>query len=121
MSKKKILIVDDEISILNLFKKAFERKGYAVGTAETAEEALENLKTEQFKVMFLDLLLPGMDGLDLCREIRKDAPNALIFAITGHANQFELMDCLDAGFDGYFLKPIDIAVLYKIVEEALNK
>ncbi len=121
MNKKKIFIVDDETPILNLFKKWFEKKGYAIGTAETAEEALEILETEQFKVMFLDLLLPDMDGLDLCREIRKDEPDALIFAITGHASKFELTDCLNAGFDGYFLKPIDLELLHKTVEEALSK
>ncbi len=121
MSKKKIFIVDDEMPILNLFKESFERKGYAIRTAETAEEALEILETEQFKVMFLDLLLPGMDGLDLCREIRKDEPDAIIFAITGHADQFELNDCINAGFDGYFLKPVNLKLLYKVVEEAFNK
>ncbi len=121
MSKKKVLIVDDEISILNLFKESFKVKGYAIRTAETAEEALEILKTERFKIMFLDLMLPGMDGMDLCREIRKNEPDALIFAITGHAEQFELNACLDVGFNGYFLKPINLKVLYEIAEEAFNK
>lgn len=121
MSKKEVFIVDDEISILNLFKESFERKGYAIRTAETAEEALEILKTEQFKIMFLDLLLPGMDGMDLCREIRKSDPDTLIFAITGHAEQFELNACLDVGFSGYFLKPINLKVLCEIAEEAFNK
>jgi len=120
MNKKKIFIVDDEVPILKLLKKSFEIEGYAVDTAETAEAALEILKTEKFKVMFLDLLLPGMDGLDLCREIRKDDPKALIFAITGHASKFELNGCLDAGFDGYFLKPLNLKLLSEIVEEAFN-
>ena len=121
MNKNKIFIVDDETQILNLFKKSFEKKGYAICTAETAEEALEILETEQFKVMFLDLLLPGMNGMDLCCEIRKYETDAFIFAMTGHADQFELMDCLNIGFDGYFLKPINLKLLYDVVEEAFNK
>ncbi len=120
MNQKKIFIVDDEIPILNLLKQSFENQGYAVYTAETAEAALEILKTEKFKVMILDLLLPGIDGLDLCREIRKDEPDALIFAITGHASKFELNGCLDAGFDGYFLKPLNLKLLSEVMEEAFN-
>jgi len=121
MNKKKILIVDDEIKILNLFKKAFEKKGYAVHTAETAEEALEILKNENFKVMFLDLNLPGINGLDLCREIRKDRSDAHIFAITGYASKYEFSDCHEAGFDGYFIKPVNLKLLYEIAEEAFDK
>jgi len=108
------------VSTLTIPLQSFEIQGYAVETAETAEAALEILKTEKFKIMFLDLLLPGMDGLDLCREIRKDEPKALIFAITGHASKFELNGCLDAGFDGYFLKPLNLKLLSEIVEEAFN-
>jgi CheY-like chemotaxis protein len=71
--------------------------------------------------MFLDLRLPGMDGRALCSEIRKNETDATIIAITGHADQFELMDCIEVGFDGYFLKPINLEVLYKVVEEAFDK
>lgn len=120
MNPKKIFIVDDEIAILKLLKQAFETQGYSVHTAESAEDALETLKTETFEVMFLDLLLPGMDGLDLCRAIRKDKPDALIYAITGHAAMYELNGCLNAGFDGYFLKPLNLKLLSEIVEEAFN-
>ena len=91
---------------------------YVLETGDTSQLTVSNIANlyesiytdniEQFKVMFLDLLLPGMDGLGLCREIRKDEPDALIFAITGHASKSELMDCFNAGFDGYFLKPIDL-------------
>ncbi len=118
MNQKKIIIVDDEVSILNLLKQAFEAQGYTVRTAESGEEALEIVKTETFKAMILDLLLPGMDGLDLCRAIRKRQPDALIFAITGHATKYELNGCLDAGFDGYFLKPLNLKVLSEAIEEA---
>lgn len=121
MSEKLIFVVDDEIQVLKLYKKAFERKDYSVRTAETAEEALKILKNEEFKVMFLDLQLPGMDGLDLCREIRKQTPNAFIFAVTGHADKFELSDCLKAGFNGYFLKPMNFKILYNTAEEAFEK
>lgn len=115
---KKILVVDDEIQILNLFKKAFGKKGYSVHTAETGEQALEISKDEEFKVMFLDLNLPGISGLDLCREIRKDRSDAHICAVTGHATKFEFSDCREAGFDGYFTKPVNLGLLCEIAKEA---
>ena len=120
MNKKKILIVDDQIEILNVFKKAFEKKGYTVHTAETSEGALEILKVENLKVMFLDLNLPGINGLDLCRKIRKDRSDAQIFAITGYASKYEFSDCHEAGFDGYFTKPVNLKLLYEITEKAFD-
>ena len=120
MKKKKILIVEDEIKLLYIFKKSFEQKGYIVRTAETAEDALEILKHEEFKVMFLDLGLPGMDGLNLCREIRKDQPEAHIFAVTGLVSDYEFSTCLNASFDGYFRKPTNLKLLYQTAEEVFH-
>ena len=121
MNEKLIFVVDDEIQVLKLYKKAFEKKGYTVRTAETAEEALKILKNEKFKVMFLDLQLPGMNGLDLCREIRKETPDVFMFAVTGHADKFEFSDCLKAGFNVYFLKPMNFKIFYNTAEEAFEK
>jgi len=118
--KKKILVVDDEETIRDLYRQAFEIKGYTVFTAESAEKALEILKQEEFKVMFLDLMLPGMDGLELCREIRKRKIRARIFAVTGHPSVFEVADCRQAGFDGYFTKPISLLLLCETAEEAMK-
>ena len=79
MNQDTILVVDDEKAILNMFTLAFSKKGYRVQTANSAEEALEILKTEKINVMFLDLNLPGMNGIELCRAIKKEQPMAEIF------------------------------------------
>ena len=121
MDEKKILVLDDEESIQKLLDKAFSKKGYVVRTSGNAEEALEILKDEKFKVMFFDLNLPGMSGLDLCKKIRKKYPAATIFAVTAYASIFELADCRKAGFDDYFTKPIDFERLYKATEYAFEK
>ena len=71
MKEKKILVVDDEEPIRKLFDTALKRKGFAVKSAASAEQALELIKSDTFKVMFLDLNLPGMNGIDLCKEILK--------------------------------------------------
>lgn len=121
MSERKILIVDDEKAIINLFKQAFTRAGFVVVSAESAEEALKVLETDDIFVMFLDLNLPGMNGIELCRRIKKDKPMAVIFAVTGFASLFELVDCREAGFEDYFKKPADIKVLVKVANDAFEK
>jgi len=121
MSKKTILVVDDETTILTMFKLAFTQKGYDVKTAASAEEALELLKTEKILVMFLDLNLPAMSGIELCRAIKDQTPMAILYAVTGYASLFELSDCRDAGFDDYYKKPVGIAELLKAAESAFEK
>jgi DNA-binding response OmpR family regulator len=116
-----ILIVDDEASILNMLEKAFIKHGYTVRSAESAEEALKILKHENIQVMFLDLKLPGISGVDLCRQIRKDKPIAIIYAITGYTSLFELAECREAGFDDYFTKPVELKILWKAARDAFEK
>jgi len=118
---KKVLVVDDEKEIRTLFKHVFVKAGYEVSTAESAESALKLLENEKIHVMFLDLNLPGMNGIDLCIKIRKNMPMAIIHAITGYASLFELSDCRDAGFDDYFTKPVSIKTVLKVTDDAFVK
>ena len=67
MSENMILVVDDDESIRDIFEIAFSKSGYSVRCAESAEKALEILKDNKFQVMFLDINLPGMNGVELCR------------------------------------------------------
>ena len=117
----KILVVDDERSVIKLMENVFRKQGYDIRSAESAEEALEIMENEKIHVMFLDLNLPGMNGVELCREIRKQLPMALIYAITGYASLFQLSDCREAGFDDYFKKPVEIATLTRTAESAFQK
>lgn len=121
MTENKILIVDDEKAILNLFEKAFTRAGYQVQTASSGEMALSILKDVNIYLMFLDLNMPEMNGLELCRQIKKNMPMAVIYAITGYASLFELVECRDAGFDDYFKKPVNLKILLKAAEDAISK
>jgi DNA-binding response OmpR family regulator len=119
--EESILIVDDEKAIIGLLEVAFSTAGYKVVSAQNAEEALSILKDKKIFVMFLDLNLPGMDGIDLCREIKNQIPMAMVFAITGYASLFELADCREAGFDDYFKKPVNIKMLIKTAKDAFEK
>lgn len=121
MEQKKILVVDDEVDILNLFREVFESAGYNVWTAENAEDSLDTLKTQSIMVMFLDLKLPGMSGVELCKRIRVENQIGIIHALTGYSNFFGLLECRAAGFDDFFTKPVQIKVLLKAAEEAFEK
>jgi len=119
--QKQILVVDDEEEILCLLKEVFESADYGVWTADNAEDALNILKTNILKVIFLDLNLPGMSGLELCKKIREKDQIAIIHALTGYSNFFGLLECRAAGFDDFFTKPVPIDIILKAAEEAFEK
>ena len=118
MIEKKILIVDDEDTILMVLEEAFSKAGYCVRLATDAEDAIAILNNEYIPVIFIDLGLGKISGLELCEQIRKNHPSAFIYALSGNA---ELFSQNIKGFNNCFSKPISIHTLYKIVENAFNK
>ncbi len=118
---KKILVVDDEAPVRDLLKDTFCNEGYKVRLAEGAETAFEILREENIKVIFLDLKLFGMNGIELCKQIKKNNPTAIIFAMTGWAALYDIEECREAGFDDFFTKPVQIDMLLKAVDDAFEK
>lgn len=120
MLNEKILFVDDEATILTMLEKAFTKAGYPVRTAPSAAQALDILQREEIHVMFFDLNMPGMSGIELCQRIRRERPMDMIFAMTGYVSLFELSECREAGFDDYFKKPIELKLLKETVRRAFD-
>ncbi len=118
---RKILIVDDEEAIRYLYDLVLSDKGYTVFYAEGAEETFEILIDEDIEVIFLDLNLPDMNGIDLCKKIREFKPDAVINAITGYASFFDITECYEAGFDDYLEKPLSMDLLLTSVFKAFEK
>ena len=121
MSEARILVVDDEVLILDMLKDAFGSAGYTVLTATSAEDALKILKDESVMVMFLDIKLPGMSGIELCKRIRIEDQVSILYAFTAYSNIYGLLECRAAGFDDFFIKPIKINLLLKAAQEAFEK
>lgn len=121
MLSRNVLIVDDDTMVIDVFKKGFNRAGYTVRRATSAEEALAILDHETYPVMFLDLKLPKMSGVELCKLIRNKWPLSIMFAVTGYVSQYELDACRRAGFDDYFTKPVDLKVLFRATLDAFDK
>jgi len=119
--EKKILVVDDEEVIRNMLQEFLSKNGYEVRLAESAEVALDILKKESLMVMFLDLKLPGISGIELCKKIRKDNDVGIIYAFTGYTDLFGLIDCRRAGFDDFFTKPVKLELILQAAQDAFEK
>ncbi len=121
MNEQRILIVDDEESICKLLKSALEAKGYTVYTAMSPSDALDILEKDTILVAFLDLNLPEMSGLELCKKIIEMNPLTLAYAITGYASHFQLAECKSVGFEDYFKKPVRLGDIFMAAERAYEK
>ena len=102
---KKLLVVDDEPSILTLLKFNLEQSGFEVLTAENGNDALEIATTEDLTLIVLDLMLPGMDGMDVCKTLRQEKINTPILMLTAKDDEFDKILGLELGADDYMTKP----------------
>jgi DNA-binding response OmpR family regulator len=118
---RKILVVDDEAVIREWLADAFTSQGYEPYVAENGQEAIQILNREDIYVIVLDLKLFGMNGIELCRKIRQSRPLAIIYAMTGWGALFEVEECREAGFDDYFMKPLDTDVILRAIADAFAK
>lgn len=102
---KKILVVDDEESIVTLLSYNLERAGYDVVTARDGEEALEKATSEQPDLIVLDLMLPKMDGIEVCKQLRIQKMMFPILMLTAKDDEFDKVLGLELGADDYMTKP----------------
>ena len=117
MRSRSILIVDDNEMNLKLVCVVLKMEGYDVRTAADAEQALAVLETWQPRLILMDLQLPGMDGLELTRQLKANPAtrHIRILAITAYAMKGDEQKALEAGCDGYISKPIDTRSLPELV------
>ena len=105
---QKVLVVDDEEPILELLKYNLEKQGYDVRTAGEGVEAVEIAKKFQPDLVLLDIMMPKMDGVEACRQIRAmpELVNTFIVFLTARAEEYSEIAAFDGGADDYILKPI---------------
>ncbi|MBO4369676.1 MAG: response regulator [Desulfovibrio sp.] len=122
----RVLIVDDEVEFLELMEKRLSRRGLEVVTANDGKTALARVEESLaqggdnvFKVVVMDVRMPGMDGLETLRNMKNIAPNLPVILLTGHAAVGVAMDGLELGAFDYMLKPVPIAELISKMEEAI--
>jgi len=107
----RVLVVEDERKISSYLKRGLEEQGYAVDTAFTGLEALDYADAAPYDVIILDILLPEMDGLTACREIRKHGNRTPILMLTARDSVDDRVNGLDAGADDYLVKPFALKEL----------
>lgn len=107
----KILVVEDNKKLARFLQKAFEEEGYDVDSVEDGSEALERTGTINYDLIILDWMLPGMDGISVCRTIRGRGAQTPILILTARAEVSERIAGLDAGADDYLPKPFDLGEL----------
>ena len=123
MAKEKILIVDDEEHIVELIKFNLINRGYDVLTANDGIEAIKIIKVEKPSLVLLDLMLPGIDGYDVCKEIKrdKDMQNISIIMLTAKGEEFDKILGLELGADDYITKPFSVRELIARVKAVLRR
>jgi two-component system cell cycle response regulator DivK len=121
MKSQPILIVDDNESNLRLMQAILDGEGYPVKSAMDAEEALGLLQSWHPDLILMDIQLPGIDGLELTRRLKRDPrfSGIVILALTAYAMKGDEDKARDAGCDGYITKPIDTRRLPILIEEHL--
>ena len=121
MEKIKMMLVDDEERFLSTTKKLLSRKGIEALTAHSGREALEKLRTQNIHVVILDVKMPGMDGIETLKQIKKQYPVVEVIMLTGHGTMESAVEGLKSGATDYLTKPTDIDELIEKAEEAFNK
>ncbi len=120
----RVLFVDDEVEFLQLMEKRLSRRGMEVSTAPDGQSALDMLDAvlagggEMFKVVVMDVRMPGMDGLETLRHMKAKAPELPVILLTGHACMGVAVQGMDLGAYDYMLKPVSISELIIKMEEA---
>lgn len=113
MTKPYILAVDDDPDVLGTLARALKRDGFEVGRATSGLQALKMLADRQPSLIILDIMMPGLDGLNVCRKIRADNQynHVAILFLTARGHTDDVVDGLDAGGDDYVTKPFEVAEL----------
>ena len=123
MSKPKILLVDDENDILELVGFNLEKEGYEVHTASDGRKGLDIARKIQPDLVLLDVMMPEMDGMETCREMREDPKlkNVMIAFLTARGEDYSQVAGFDAGADDYIQKPIKTRILISRVKALLRR
>lgn len=121
MASARILAVDDDPKILSLMRRGLAFAGYAVDLAADGEEALAIARDQPPDLVVLDVMLPGMDGLEVCRRLRAGEPNLPILMLTAKDRVPDRVAGLDAGADDYLVKPFAFDELLARIRALLRR
>ncbi|MDM1408780.1 response regulator transcription factor [Myroides sp. DF42-4-2] len=119
----KVLLVDDEQDIIEIISYNLEKEGYQVSTARNGKEAIEKAKKELPHLIILDVMMPEMDGMEACENIRKidSLQNVIVAFLTARGEDYSQVAGFDAGADDYITKPVKPKVLMSKIKALLRR
>jgi two-component system phosphate regulon response regulator PhoB len=123
MGKKRILIIEDEEDIRELIRYTLDREGFGVSEAGTGEEGLRSAADRNPDLVLLDLMLPGKDGLSVCRELKGDEAtrNIPVIMVTARGEESDIVAGLELGAEDYVIKPFSPKVLAARIRSVLRR
>ncbi len=120
MNAKKILVVDDEQGVLGYFSRILAEPEYEVHGATGGQEALDKLGGNGFDMMILDLVMPGMDGMEVLRKVRETRQDLIVLVITGYPSEETTRESLECGCIDYIHKPFDHEEVKNLIKDAFE-
>jgi two-component system phosphate regulon response regulator PhoB len=123
MPDKRILIVEDDCSLADVLKYNFEQAGFSVSIVSEGHSALQQAHAATWDVILLDIMLPGVDGIEVCRRLRasSDTRNVLIVMLTAKAEELDQLVGFSVGADDYVTKPFSVKVLLQRVKALVRR
>ncbi len=121
MNKYRILIVDDEQNVCDFLEDFLQFKGYSALKASSGDEALQSLKSKETDLILLDILMPGMSGLEVLENVRKLYPELPVIILTGVKDKRIVDDTFNMGAADFIPKPIDLDILEQSISNNLQK
>ena len=117
----KVLIVDDERAIRNSLGEILTDEGYEVDTAEDGAVALQKVEKEKFDVIFCDIKMPGMDGIEVLGKLTEMGIDAAVVMISGHADIDTAVECIKKGAFDFVQKPLDLNRILITIKNASER
>ena len=121
MTKEKVLLVDDEQDFLDALSERLQNRDVDVTMASNGSKALELIQDESFDAIILDMMMPGMDGLETLKAIKAARPELQIILLTGHASVDKGIEAMKSGARDFIEKPADITTLMDKIHDARDK
>jgi len=118
MESIRLLLVDDEEDFVSTLAQRLQIRGYEAAIANDGEEALNLIGQHTYDVLVLDLMLPGLSGLDVLQAVKRQVPDLPVIMLTGQGSTREGMEGMRSGAFDYLMKPVDFDELKKKIDEA---
>ncbi len=121
MAENRVLLIDDEVQFVTTTAKRLRRRGFVVLEANSGPEGLRQLDREPVDAVVLDVGMPGMDGIQVLRELKMRYPAVQVLMLTGHADMEVAISGMAMGAFDYLMKPVELEVLAGKIREACSR